>query len=84
VSRCAACGEDYEEHIPTVLGPATCRRIALGEGAYEYCGTQHFGVHCSTCGGPCDGHESYRFVPIDQLPPEVRAQLDKFREANDK
>lgn len=66
--KCAACGEPRSAHVVTTQGPFTCRRVAQGEGLYEYTGTWSAGLNCSSChGGICDGHEMYRFATVDEL-----------------
>jgi hypothetical protein len=61
---CRICGEKRLAHVgPGEMHP----REARSEGVYKLvaAGTHGFGVWCSICRGPCDGHgwERYEFVP---------------------
>lgn len=79
MSYCRACGEHKDRHVDAGDREAlVCARVASGEGAYLYAGTQSHGVWCRTCHGPCDGHDFYRFVPVAELPVEARAELDRI------
>lgn len=50
--KCAACGESRSAHVVTTQGPFTCRRVAQGEGLYEYTGTWSAGLGCSNPSTP--------------------------------
>lgn len=73
--RCCACGEPFSEHVPTSQGPRTCPAVARGEGAYVFVCTSSGGVWCRQCFGICDGHEIYRFVPVEQMTEAERAMM---------
>ena len=65
--ECTVCGAKLSEHVPTESGPYTHPREAAGEGRYEFANRCYYGLDCRPCGGPCDGHDVYRFVPAAKL-----------------